>query len=248
MVSRRNLLGLLTVTPLSACVGGAAVQNASSTAPAGFTWQAPQFSLGERWNYRLLDGFNGEEIAKPSYVVVSTNSDFTGFAVKDQNKSNSGTLIERLKPDGSVVEEPTFDSPIIYAQAQALLNANIPQGWQRSTTRYSTPGDTRGLVWNQVIGVRRFETISVPAGSFEVALIERTISFTHPDPFRTGSSRIDRLWYAPKAKRWVKREWQGSYNEVGEGAMRRSSQSSMREIWRIWELTSQDSAPIASAK
>jgi hypothetical protein len=248
MVSRRKVLGWFSVAPLSACTGGAPLQGQEFKARAGFVWAAPQFSQGERWNYRLLDGFNKEQIALPSYQVADTAQSVITFEVKDLGDQQRTHSVERLTADGSVLEEPTFDSPIVYAQAQPLLNSNVRDGWQRSQTRYSTPDDQRGLAWNQTIGVRRFETTTVPAGTFETALIERTINFTHSDTFRTGSSRVDRLWYSPKAKRWVKREWQGSYYEIGESAMRRGAQSTMREIWRIWELTSQDAAPIASKK
>jgi hypothetical protein len=239
--NKRSTLKLISGLPLmSFFINGCASKPASSaqTIPS-FTWAAPTFSLGERWNYKLIDGFNGEAVAQPSYAVSEIGSQIT-FAITKLEQNRNGT--DRFTAEGSVLSEVTFDVPVTYEAAQPLLVANkITQ----TSTRFKVPGDSRWLGWTQSIRVVRFEQVRVAAGVFDTAVIERRINFTHPDHFRSSSTRVDTLWYSPKVKLWVKRDWRGAFVDPGDVEPGRMITSAQREIWRRWELTSMDAQPVA---
>jgi hypothetical protein len=238
---KRSTLKLISGLPLmSFFISGCASKSAASaqTIPS-FTWTAPTFNLGERWNYKLTDGFNGETVAQPSYTVSETGNQIS-FAVTQLEQNRSGT--DRFNADGSVISEVTFDSPMTYETAQPLLAIGKTA---QTSTRFKVPGDTRWLGWTQSVRVVRFEQVRVAAGQFDAAVIERRINFTHPDHFRNGSSRIDSLWYSPKARLWVKRDWRGAFVDPGDVEPGRMITSAQREIWRRWELTSMDAQPVA---
>jgi hypothetical protein len=239
--SKRHSLKLISGLPLvSFFISGCASKSAGS-APIlpSFTWAAPTFSLGERWNYKLIDGFNGETVALPSYTVSETGNQIS-FTVTKLEQNRSGT--DRFTAEGAVISEVTFDSPMTYETAQPLLALGKAA---QTSTRFKVPGDTRWLGWTQSMRVARFEQIRVAAGQFDTAVIERRINFTHPDHFRNGSSRIDTLWYSPKARLWVKRDWRGAFIDPGDVEPGRMITSAQREIWRQWELTSTDAQPVA---
>ncbi len=237
---KRHTLKLIGGLPLmSFFVSGCATRSSGAMTPIqSFNWDAPKYTIGERWNYKLLDGFNGETVAEPSYSVVATGPQIE-FLVTKLEQNRSGT--DRFQANGSVLSEVTFDSPMTYETAQPLLVL----GQTQTSTRFKVPGDTRWLGWNQTIRIVRFEQVTVAAGSFDTAVIQRRIHFTHPDHFRNGSSRVDTLWYSPKARLWVKRDWRGAFIDPGDVEPGRMITNTQREIWRQWELTSMDAQPVA---
>jgi hypothetical protein len=244
-MNKRNTLKLISGLPLvgffiGSGTWGCASKASSSAQPIGsFTWGMPTFAVGERWNYNLIDGFNGEAVAQPSYTVTEIGSQ-TSFTVTKLEQNRTG--IDRFTADGAVMAEVTFDSPMTYEAGQPLLVAGKTV---QTNTRFKVPGDTRWLGWNQSLQVLRYEQVKVPAGQFDTVVLQRRINFTHPDHFRNGSSRVDTLWYSPKARLWVKRDWRGAFIDPGDVEPGRMITSAQREIWRRWELTSMDAQPLA---
>jgi hypothetical protein len=241
LTSKRSTLKLISGLPLVGFfINGCASKSASSAQTiASFDWSAPTFSLGERWNYKLLDGFNGETVAKPSYVVTDIGNQIS-FAVSNLEQGRTGT--DRFNADGSVLSEVTFDSPMTYETSQPLLALGKTT---QTSTRFKVPGDSRWLGWTQAMRIARYEQVQVAAGQFDTVVLQRRINFTHPDHFRNGSSRVDTVWYSPKARLWVKRDWRGAFIDPGDVEPGRMITSAQREIWRQWELTSMDGQPVA---
>lgn len=239
--SKRSTFKLISGLPLVGFfINGCASRPAASaqTIPS-FTWAAPIFSLGERWNYKLVDGFNGEAVAQPSYTVTEIGNQIN-FAVSKLEQNRNGT--DRFTNEGSVLSEVTFDVPMTYEAPQPLLAlGKVTQ----TSTRFKVPGDSRWLGWTQTMRIARYEQVQVAAGQFDTVVLQRRINFTHPDHFRNGSSRVDTLWYSPKARLWVKRDWRGAFIDPGDVEPGRMITSAQREIWRQWELTSMDAQPVA---
>ena len=96
------------------------------------------------------------------------------------------------------------------------MPANPQPGLQQTTSnQYQTGQGGRDYYWGQTLNVHDWQSLQVPAGSFECVRIERIVTFSHPDPMRLRSVRYDQLWYAPAVNRWVQRETSGRWLRSG---------------------------------
>jgi hypothetical protein len=211
---------------------GCASNQTLASAPAV---SLPRWRVGQRWAYHLIDGFSGQIIAKPSYQVIATAGQ---TVVRVQGLANAADR-ETYTPDLAIIDENTFDSHVRF---------EAPQPWFQSTksnTRYQAAGDRNWFGWQQTVSWAGSEKINVTAGTYDCNIIKRDIYFTHPDPSRNGSHRIDTFWYSPVVERWVKREWMGTYSEPTETDMNKLTRGTRREIWRRWELVNYDVGAIS---
>lgn len=229
----RGLAGLvLPVTGTGALIG---CQTASSTAAPALNLTRPQWQMGQRWQYQLMDGFNAAVLGKPQYRVTATALDIE-IAVEQK-------IVERYNAQMQLLAEDTFGENVQYNRPVNWFTEGGKGNEQQSSTRYvnnSTPAHW----WRQKVTVLGVESVTVPAGTYNCALIQRTIYFEHPDRFRSQSQRVDKMWYAPEVKRWVQRETRGSYLDSADiddkgGSGRR------QEDWRIWQLLSYTAPPIS---
>jgi hypothetical protein len=231
MIRRETLKAGLAVllAPLAGC------QIRSTKVVAPFALTRPVWRLGERWGYQVLNGFNSAVESKPIFRVAKV-----GEAIDVEADDGS---IERYNAQLQLLAEPCFAEPVLYNSPVDWFPAEGKSLSTLSSTRYlgnSTPAHR----WQQTVTVQGYESVTVPAGTFNCALIQRTINFEHPDRFRSASERVDRLWFAPEVRRWVQRDVRGSYLDSGDIDDKRGS-GRRSEHWRIWQLTHYTSPPIA---
>ncbi len=225
------LAPLLSTLGLGACTSSRGI----GTALARFKLNLPVWRVSERWVYQVVNGFNASVVSKSAYIVSASNS--TGVEI-----SVEGQVVERYNPQLQLLGETTFGDALQYNSAVPWFEASEKNVTTQSSTRYpnnSTPAHD----WRQTVEVVGFETITVPAGKFNCAVIERRIQFEHPDRFRLRSERTDRIWYNPEVRRWVQREVRGSYIDSSDIDDKGSS-GRRQEDWLIWQLLSFTSAPI----
>ncbi|HYF57901.1 MAG TPA: hypothetical protein VEA81_02975 [Burkholderiaceae bacterium] len=241
---RRRALGALAAWPalagagtLAATLGGCASGPPPIMPPAGADPLPPVSpAAGDRWRYRLVDRYNGASIGEAAVEVASASPE---LALRIDAGERRGVLEERYVDPWTAVVESVFDGPVAYETPVPLVPPGLRTGASvRTVTRWRSPFAPFPLAWQQTVTARRWERVTVPAGTFDALRVERLIWFQHPDPFRNASERTDILWYAPEAGRWVRREWTGDY--LPTGGIGRGQR--MREDWVIWELVARDRA------
>ncbi len=202
-------------------------------------WTIGPWQVGQAFNYRILNGYNLEPITNLSMRVIGN-----GRSLEDIAQPNSKAVKEVYSDQGFVQQEVIFGVDHVFESPCPLINAD----GGTFETRYKVPNDERRLRWAQRVNNRGFATVQVPAGQFDTLVFERQIQFEHPDLFRRYSKRVDRIWYSPQLKTWVRREWQGRFAEADEFPGRRGSQNWREENRQILELTSYDGAPVSTVK
>ncbi len=230
---RRAMRGLLA---LPAWAGVAAVAGCASPSavppPAGADpLPPPALRVGDRWRYRLTNLYNGGTVGETAVEVVSTSPE---IRLRVDPGGGQPVLEERYADAWTVVAESIYDAPMVFDAPMPVVPPGARAGQSiASRTRYRSEFSSQPLEWAQRLRVVGWERVSVPAGTFDALRIERLVDFRHPDFFRYLPDRIDVLWYSPEVRRWVQREWTGTYMP-GSPVPR---QGRAREDYTRWSLT-----------
>jgi hypothetical protein len=233
---RRAALGLLGLPALGAAslVAGCAIQGGTVAPPPGAEpLPVPALRVGDRWRYRILNMYarGGAPVGETTVEVVSTSPD---IRLRVDPGGGAAALEERWVDPWTVAVDAGFDVPMVFESPVPVVPAGARTGMSmRTLVRYRSDRTSRVLNWQQSLRVFGWQRIQVPAGEFDALRIDRLITFEHPDPFRLGADRTDVLWYAPEVRRWVAREWTGTYMPGSPT----SRAGRAREDWLRWELT-----------
>jgi hypothetical protein len=204
---------------------------ATSSAPpiaTPATVSPPRVQKGDRWSYEDINQYNRLPVGRHSVQVTQDQ----GAIVLERRTGEAQLSREEYTRAWDVLWEPTYDTLQRFEQPVALIPAQLVPGSRFSSSGYyRTDLVSQRLFWSEVGRVIGWQRITVPAGTFDAALIERRISFNHSDYARGSSRRVDRIWYAPSVNRWVQREW------TGEFLWGNRPRSPGREDWVLSRLT-----------
>lgn len=238
---RRRLLLAGSVLP-AACAwpgGGGAPLSAQPSDPGVVNPGVATLITGDRWRYRETNGYNGQPITEVQYELREVSPRLRLAVTADNGKLRADEI---YASPWLVLQDPTYDYPQQFTDPLPVAPANLSPGYSELTsTTYRIVGADRLYPWQQRLQVDGWQRIKVPAGEFDCLRISRRVAFQHFDYLaRLRAERWDTVWYAPRAKRWVRREWSGRYRMPGRQAF------PSREDWVISELLVYLPSPISS--
>lgn len=229
-MDRRSFLLAVPAMAASGCVavGG----TAGPPAPA------PVLAVGDRWVYRCADGFRVPVVWDETHEVTAV--DATGITV--QIAAQGGVnfeRVERLSSPGVVkvgsaydpAETRNFEPPMVRFQFPLTPNTD----W-RQNLRNLDP--TNQLMSNigRFVRVGGYETVTVPAGTFNALTMRTLMSVDDNNPFRWPVQANYMTWWAEKAGNIVRMTKVATYRERGGGrdAMEIRAQNTTIELvsWR----------------
>jgi hypothetical protein len=136
---------------------------------------------------------------------------------------------------------------VVVAYADPVPIVPTAAGAGSTATTWTDPRDGRPLRWSQTLALAGAETVEVPAGRFDCLRVSRTVAFTHPDPGRTGATRSETLWFAPAARRWVRRAVETRHRaDVAATRDGGAAGEAGLDARVLWELTAWLPSPTAS--
>ncbi len=249
-ITRRLFLLSTAALPIGCATRGNSL--ASVGMPAG---KLRQPAVGQSWRYAKHDLFTGAVVDNQidTVAAVGTTIDIDsrtegGKAVAPAGKAAWGMdwlhkymgtdrVPEKLPsevqtPWGMVLVDPHWPQLQVYQNPIPLWPEQLRPGWETHiTTKYKTPSDSDGLLWQQTMKAGDWETVTVPAGSFRALKYTNSIRFTSTDFGRRDSVRNEVIWFAPEVGRWVIRQSAGTYYLSESVDDTQSNESSYR-----WEL------------
>jgi hypothetical protein len=198
--------------------------------PDGRAGPLPAPPVGRIWRYRKSDFFSGRVLDEMTESVTSIAP-----TVRITRQGQDIGVLEEHAPWGHVLRESAWDYPMTFESPVPMWPAELTAGASAFTnTHYRMDGGSIRF-WIQVSAVaRRWERITVGAGTFDTLRVERVIRLEHQDFLRSWTVRRDTLWLSAEVGRFVARETSGEYRMPDE---RRFLASVSREDHVRWELS-----------
>jgi hypothetical protein len=209
-VDRRSFL-LGTPAVLSGCVsvGGAAGPAAPS----------PTWRVGDRWVYNCSDGYRVEVRWTETHEVTAV--DATGIAVRVTGQGGvEFTRMELLSSPGvakiGAVYDPdetrTFEPPLIRFQFPLTPGAQ----WSQNLRNFNPQNQLQSNI-TRFVRVGGYETVIVPAGTFNAITMRTLMSVDDNNPFRWPTNANYMTWWAEAPGNVVRITKYATYLEKGNG-------------------------------
>ncbi len=227
-ITRRVFLLSTAALPL-----GCAMRPASSAGDVPTKPVRPA-AVGQTWRYAKHDLYTGVIVDTQIDTVASVNRtvdidsrfekapapsgkaqwgmDWLAKYMGSDHPASGPLPSEVQDPWGMVLVDPHWGQVQVYERPIPIWPSSLRPGWSdHFVTRYKTPSDSDGLLWDQTMKAEAWETVTVPAGAFRALRYTSAIHFVHSDFARSNSMRYETAWFAPEVGRWVARESRGSY-------------------------------------
>lgn len=223
-------LCLLVATGSFLLLGGCATTVGTPGPPAA----APDYRVGDRWVYRVTDGFRNRVTWEETYQVTTASPQAIVVSVRAKGASVDDSRTETWSAPGIVVAGAVFD--------------NDTRRFEPPLERYRFPL-VGGAYWNQEVrdanhdsrpyaGVRRavrvggYERITTPAGTFDAIRLQVDMRLDDEAFWRWPTECTYVLWYAPAVGMTVREEKYAWYSEKGgfNGGGRLETQRAVVEL------------------
>jgi hypothetical protein len=227
---RRDVLAGLAGALVTGCAGVPAGVTAGPPVPA------PDLRAGDRWTYRISDGFRTPTVWEEVHELTAAGAGAYALRVTGKGPTTDFVRTERWSAPGTVLIGPVMD------------REERPFAPPMERYRFPLAGGAR---WNQMfdvapdkqnfngrlsrhVSVGGFQNVVTPAGSFNALRMRIIMQVDDEEFWRTQTECAYLLWYAPEAGAMVREEKQASYREKGG----RDIASQIRSQNAVLELTS----------
>jgi hypothetical protein len=178
---------------------------------------APELKIGDSWVFEQRYGYNRELLQTLNVDVTEAGSEFIRLRVVPSSGPTEflQTLTRDLNPrNNAIVLGRLRDFEPAYGAYQFPLS--VGQSW-RADSMSVDPLTKKNLtfkIWGDVTGT---EKIRVPAGEFDTLKIVRRVYPNDEEWWRSATEILETEWYAPAAKRVVRREEKSVYVDTASG-------------------------------
>ncbi len=198
-------------------------------------------SAGDRWVYRVLNGYNQEVRGKLEYRADKVEADRVAVTVSPDSAALGSPRTELYGPGGAWLKHALInhDQYVDYEFVQPYPAYDYPleTGKSWSTRVNAINSSTRKRVSVRVDGeVVGAERITVPAGAFDTLKIKRRIYAGDFEGSKAETAITETEWYAPALGRAVRLESNSGYMDQGRCSEDMSACRPVRGDWNIAEL------------
>lgn len=214
-----------------AMLGGCASMGGES----GPTAAAPVYRVGDRWVYSGMDGYRLNPIVwEETHEVIGVDAQGIAIRVTQKGPTVDTSRIERLSAPGLVVQGAMFDSetrrfktPLVRYRFPLTPGAR----WNQFIDNFDESTGKEGQV-NNYRSVGGWQTVAVPAGSFDAIIVR---DFSHLDdetPFRYATALNYQIWWSPAVGASVRQNKIATYREKNQGmfTVEHQSQNTVLEL------------------
>jgi hypothetical protein len=199
-------------------------------------------AAGERWMYRVANGYNNEVRGSIQYRVEKVEAGRVAIAVATDVTVLGTARTEVYTPEGNWLRHALInhDQPVEYEFAQPYPAYVFPldagKSWSQRVDAINpaTGKRLRVRVDGEVVGMER---ITVPAGAFDTIKLKRSIYAGDYDGPRSETNIIEIEWYAPSLGRAVRKDSNSGYMDQQRCTDEMSACTPVRGDWNIFELT-----------
>jgi hypothetical protein len=213
-MSLRNLAVLaLACCSLGACAPYYKAERAPATGPERV--EAPRAEAGRSWSFQVVNGYNSEVLTHYRERVVEATA--SELRVLRTDATSGESITERYTADWNWLSKarPGVGAPTEYSPALQVLPfpLEIGKSWtQRSIS--TDPASGRRIAVRVDGRVAGWETVRVPAGTFDAVRITRSLYVEDGDYERSDTYLTESDWYAPAVGRVIRAETTSGYYDL----------------------------------
>ena len=199
----------------TAALAGCAGFESAGSGPAA---EAPAYRVGDRWTYRVQDGFRSPERWEETHSITRNRRG------GDQRADYAEGSVPRRRPRRAVVgTRPGEDrrrvrqrnAPLRHAARALPVPARRRQrSGASSSTTHNEATKTTGQI-NRYVRVRGWEKVTTPAGTFDALAMHVVMHLDDEEFWRYATQCNYTIWYAPAVRGVVRAEKRAQYLEKG---------------------------------
>ena len=227
-----SLLAACSVIAMISACAGPEVSVTASPAPAA---DSPQMRVGDRWVYRVREGYRVKQDFEETHTVTAVGAD--GITVRVV-VTGAGTTVERVEKwldPGRVAQGTLFDIETRRFR-EPLQRYRFPlrsgASWSQFVDNYNEMTMREGRI-NRYVHVGGHERVTTPAGTYDAIRLNVVMHLDDGEFWRWPTDCTYTVWYAPAVKAAVREVRRADYLEKGSGkdaAARLPSQNALIEL------------------
>lgn len=214
----RLLATCCTIALLSACAGPEVLTTATA-ARSGPAAEAPQFRVGDRWVYRVREGFRVTQVYEETHAVTAIGPDGITVRVTVTGPGPTVERVEKWLDAGRIAQGTLFDIETRRFR-QPLERYRFPlqpgASWNQFVDNYNELTMREGRI-NRYVRVGGYERVTTPAGTFDAVRMTVVMRLDDDEFWRWPTDSTSTVWYAPAVKAVVREVRRADYLEKGGG-------------------------------
>ncbi len=228
------LLAMCITVPLLSACAGPEVPMTLTAQRGGPAAEPPQFRVGDRWVYRVSEGFRVKQIYEETHAVTALGPDGITVRVTVTGPGPSVERVEKWLDSGRVAQGTLFDIETRRFR-QPLERYRFPlqsgTSWNQFVDNYNELTMREGRI-NRHVRVGGHERITTPAGTFDAIRLNVLMRLDDDEFWRWPTDCTYTVWYAPAARAAVREVRRADYLEKGGGhsPSRLPSQNALVEL------------------
>lgn len=199
---------------IAAALTGCAGYERAGSGPAA---EAPAYRVGDRWTYRVQDGFRSPERWEETQAIAAIGADGIGVRITQKGPSRDVARAELWSAPGVVKIGALFDNETRrFVTPLERFRFPLAAGatWSRFVDNYNESTKVTGQV-NRYVRVRGWEKVTTPAGTFDALAMHVVIHLDDEEFWRYATECNYTVWYAPAVRGVVREEKRAQYLERG---------------------------------
>lgn len=180
---------------------------------------APQYRVGDRWVYRVREGFRSPVVFDETYTVTAMGADGATVRVVAKGPTIDVERVEKWPRPGLVsqgalfdVETRRFGTPV-----ERYRFPLTPGGtWNQNVANFNELTDRSGVI-NRYVRVSGYDKVTTPAGTFDAVRLSVVMRLDDEEFWRWPTDCTYTVWYAPAARASVREVKRADYLEKGGG-------------------------------
>lgn len=209
----RRSIAAAAITALSACGTVGPGGDAGPAAPA------PSYRVGDRWTYRVEQGFRLPVVWDETHEVVAAGGDGVTVRVTLKGEQVDVVRTERWSApgvvhEGAIFEGETdrFDPPMV----RFKFPLQPGDRWSQRMRDMNKPATPYGDIQRHVT-VGGYEKVTTPAATYDALRLRVIQRLDDETVWRNATECSYLLWYAPAVGATVREEKDCQYTEKGGG-------------------------------
>ena len=195
-------------------VGACASAGGGNAGPAA---AAPQYRVGDRWVYHIVDGYRSPVVWDETHEVAAIGPDGITVKVTAKGSTFNGERIEKWPSpgvvlQGAVYEDETnrFDPPLVRYQFPLASG----ERWNQRMQNLDNPSAPYGGI-SRSVTVRGHEQVTTPAGTFDTIRLNIIMQMDDETFWRWPTECNYVLWYAPALGASVREQKRSGWRDKG---------------------------------